>query len=221
MLLMLFRLVAPMNHSAYILDLSQRILFSGKARSWIKLSMLVLSMLIVAKPSFASSLNEIAFEPKVQLTLDALNLPFLNRLEVLRTQGEVGWSNLKEIIFSSQAPYTAKWNAITILPYLRKDESREILLICLKRKEWYYRSSALLALSRTSRTDALQWAEQLLRDSALVVRSQAVSVIGEIGDHSNLPLLRKELSHPRNFRKGQSLWIRHQIEEVIASLEQQ
>lgn len=84
-------------------------------------------------------------------------------------------------------------------------------------KEWFVRNFALLTLAKENPTQARDRALQILaQDPALVVRSAAVKVLQQHSDRVVREALWSEFHRARNQRKGQSLWIRGQILEVLA-----
>lgn len=125
---------------------------------------------------------------------------------------------LREIIFSEKSPYPARWQAVTFLAYVPGNEGFKILDACQKSKIWFLKNASLLAMEERDKKSALKWAKRMLHDEALVVRSQATTVLGRLGDKEGIELLWKELYQDRNFRGNQSLWIRRQIVESLARL---
>ncbi len=84
-------------------------------------------------------------------------------------------------------------------------------------KEWYMRNATLVALEKINVNHAIDEAQVLLKDKALVVRSAAVDVLASRYNRENRNLLAEELSKPYNFSRKQSLWIRSKIFNVIAA----
>ena len=64
---------------------------------------------------------------------------------------------------------------------------------------------------------AIDEAQILLKDKALVVRSAAVDVLASRYNIENRNILADELSKPYNFSRKQSLWIRSKIFNIIAA----
>ncbi len=86
-----------------------------------------------------------------------------------------------------------------------------------RHKDWYMRNAALVALEKINVNHAMEEAQLLLKDKALVVRSAAVDVIARRYTIQNRDLLVAELNQPYNFKKKNSLWIRPQIFNIIAA----
>ncbi len=84
-------------------------------------------------------------------------------------------------------------------------------------KDWYMRNAAMIALLKINPVEAMIEAKKLLRDKALVVRSAAVDVMGRNLTSEHKKILAEELNKTYNFHKKNSLWIRKQIIEKLAS----
>ena len=78
------------------------------------------------------------------------------------------------------------------------------------------RNAALVALKEVNPAQSQKLAQKLLKDKALVVRSAAVTVLEANITPEVRDLLWDELNQSYNFKGSQSLWIRHQIVEVLA-----
>lgn len=171
---------------------------------------------------FFSARSSVEISPQIDnarsLVITALKLPIRNRVQALQSQGSDAIAQLKNIVLSRRQPYELRWRAVTVLPMIAGEQSLDFLEQCLKHKSWFIRSAGLVAVKRVNQDKALFWAHKLLNDHALVVRSQAVEVMHHIGDPSSRKFLWDELYQARNFRGGQSLWIRRQIVEALVDL---
>jgi hypothetical protein len=79
------------------------------------------------------------------------------------------------------------------------------------------RNASLLALQKININHAVEKAQVLITDKALVVRSASVDILAQKFTRENRDLLALELSKPYNFSKKQSLWIRSKIFNLISS----
>jgi HEAT repeat protein len=120
-------------------------------------------------------------------------------------------SDARSTNLSAQTRWAAMHEALkedlALVPEIKKD---------LKSKDWVLRTAAMSALNQFSTKDGQNAAKQLLSDKALVVRSSAVEILST--DFTlNRSLLWSEIHQKRNFRKGQSLWIRGQIAKKLSA----
>jgi HEAT repeat protein len=152
-------------------------------------------------------------------TREALALSMGSRIEALRAQGPQGYRNLLAIMFDDRASMQARWKATTAVGRLGAQLSEPELERAYRRKEWFMRSAALVAMRNVNKERALSWAHALLSDRALVVRAAAVDAIDEIRSPASVPLLWKRLYSSDNYNQGDSLWIRRRIAEALARLE--
>ena len=152
-------------------------------------------------------------------TREALALSMGSRLDALRAQGPQGYRNLVATMFDVRAPMATRWKATTAVGRIGGDLSAPELERAYRRKEWFMRSAALLAMKNVDKPRALAWAKSLLSDRALVVRSAAVDALADLGDSSSAPALWSKLWSRENFNQGDSLWIRRRMVETLARLE--
>lgn len=82
--------------------------------------------------------------------------------------------------------------------------------------KWHVRSSALLQIEKKNKHKALDLARGLLKDPALLVRSQAVRIVGQSLNPADIQLLIDQLDATHNFHRGQSLFIRREILKLVA-----
>lgn len=169
----------------------------------------------VKKKAVSASLVKVSMAD----TKEALELPMIERLSVLRTQGKTGYKNLTTVMFDRKAEMEDRWRAVTAAARIGGRDSLPELSRAVRSEEWFMRNAALVAASNVDRGQALSWARQLMNDKALVVRAAAVEVIKNQRDMSSSTLLWEKLHAKENFRGNQSLFIRRQIVEALASLE--
>lgn len=151
----------------------------------------------------------------IEAALTALQLPAGNRAQALRQQ-ENGLQTLKLIVKNSDQPLTVRWRAMTSLGKVYPKKSLRFLIKQTHSKEWFHRNAALLALKSASPRLAIKTSLRLLKDPALVVRTAAVQTLAELNAQGAREKLWKSLNDKQNFRKGQSLWIRHHIMKTLA-----
>lgn len=111
-----------------------------------------------------------------------------------------------------------RWRAVTTMGELNSKYFLPDLERALQSREWFMRNAALIAILNQPREVALKWSRQLLRDSALMVRTQAVRNLIGLDGYEAEPELWQEIWHKRNFRKNESLWIRAHIAEALARM---
>ncbi|MGE0529157.1 MAG: HEAT repeat domain-containing protein, partial [Bdellovibrionales bacterium] len=116
----------------------------------------------------------------------------------------------------SKAPLKLRWRAVTTMGKLDPEGFRGPLDAALTSPEWFMRNAALIALKHGDRERALTWSTRLLRDPALLVRTQAVRNLIDLDAREAEPILWQQLYDKRNFRKGESLWIRRHLAEAVA-----
>jgi len=93
--------------------------------------------------------------------------------------------------------------------------SSEQLVQAIQSPKWHVRSSALLQLEKLDQKKALEVARVLIKDPALLVRSQAVRVLSKSSLEEDRAILIDQLYRPENFHKGQSLFIRREILKAL------
>lgn len=118
---------------------------------------------------------------------------------------------------STKNPMSMRWQALVNAADIATFEQIEEIKAFTKNKDWYMRNAALVALDKINVNHAMEEAQLLLKDKALVVRSAAVDVLSKRYTRENRNLMALELSKPYNFAGKQSLWIRSKIFNVIAA----
>lgn len=155
----------------------------------------------------------------VEMTKSALGLPMANRLQALQEQGPQGYRNLVSIMFNEAMSMDARWRAVTAAGRIGGELSKPELEKALKNKDWFMRNAGLIAMANIDRAQGTRWARELLSDKALVVRAAAVDTLVDLKDASSTALLWEKLYSKENYKGKQSLFIRRQIVEALASLE--
>lgn len=148
--------------------------------------------------------------------LEVLRLPSENRRMVLNGRGEKYYQSFITVAFDEAKPMSLRWRALMAAAETNKDKATGDLLKASAHKDWYMRNAALVALGEVNPEEGEKLAQKLLKDKALVVRSAAVGVLEKSRSQSVRDLLWQELNQSYNFKNSQSLWIRHQIVEVLA-----
>lgn len=131
-------------------------------------------------------------------------------------QQTASFTQLQEIAFNKQRNYEDRWKALMEIVEKYPDGAESTLSLAAQEPEWFMKNAALVGLEKINSPQRFKIAQSLLVDKALVVRSQAVQVLTQHRDPETRKMLWTELEHPRNFKKKQSLWIRHQIVEHLA-----
>ncbi|MEN0058417.1 MAG: HEAT repeat domain-containing protein [Bdellovibrio sp.] len=149
-------------------------------------------------------------------TIEVLKLPSENRKLVIKEQSEKYYKNFIVLAFDEAQPMGTRWRALMAAAEARGADSTPDLLKAGEHKKWYMRNAAVVALAEVEFEQAEKLAQKLLKDKALVVRSAAVEVLRKNLSPSARELLWEELNQSYNFKNSQSLWIRHQIVEVLA-----
>ncbi|WP_295903708.1 HEAT repeat domain-containing protein [uncultured Bdellovibrio sp.] len=148
--------------------------------------------------------------------VEVLKLPSENRRMVIQGQGDKYYQNFISVAFNEEQPMNIRWRALMAAAEARGEKSTPDLLKASSHKYWYMRNAALVALSEVNPSQGEKLAQKLLKDKALVVRSAAVGVLEKSSSGDVRDLLWEELNQGYNFKNAQSLWIRHQIVEVLA-----
>ena len=148
-----------------------------------------------------------------------LKLPKHNRKIVLK--GRYNPKDLYQVAMSDRYSLQVRWRAVTSLGFVYEASSVEYLKRLLVHKKWFLRNSATLAVQYIKRKDAVKLLRERLIDKSLVVRTSAVQIIKKIGAIELEEDLWKSLSDSKNFKKGQSLWVRRYIVGALASFSRQ
>lgn len=174
------------------------------------------SLMVVGLSSSAFAVGAKPSSSTLTSALEVLNLPGENRRMVVQGQGDKYYQNFIEVAFNENQPMSLRWRALMAAAEARGEKSTKDLLKAGTHKHWYMRNAALVALSEVNPLQGEKLAQKLLKDKALVVRSAAVGVLEKSSSGDVRDLLWEELNQGYNFKNSQSLWIRHQIVEVLA-----
>ncbi|KHD88355.1 MAG: hypothetical protein OM95_09435 [Bdellovibrio sp. ArHS] len=181
-----------------------------------------MSKILVASIVFAglsSSTFAVAAKPSsstLTSAMEVLKLPSENRRMAIHSQGDKHYSHFISVAFSESQPMSLRWRALMAAAEARGEKATPDLLKAGTHKQWYMRNAALVALTEVNPLQGQKLAMQLLKDKALVVRSAAVNALEKNVSSETRDLLWEELNQKYNFKNSQSLWIRHQIVEVLA-----
>lgn len=118
---------------------------------------------------------------------------------------------------NAKNPMSMRWQALVSAAEVANYTQIEDIKAFVKNKDWYMRNAALIALDKINVNHAIEEAQVLLKDKALVVRSAAVDILAKRYTRENRNLMAIELSKPYNFAGKQSLWIRAKIFNIIAN----
>lgn len=130
-------------------------------------------------------------------------------------------SALEKDVFSEVIPFQERWKLVSEVAEMKSPKKAEMFLVkCLESKKWFLQSSALKQLRKRNPELSLFYADKLLKSSkALVVRSEAVEILSNLGGPNHTKVLWQALKQQKNFKGTKSLWIRPQIVKTIYKLE--
>lgn len=148
--------------------------------------------------------------------IELLKLPGENRRMVVQVQGEKHYHNFVALAFNESQPMALRWKALMAAAEARGTKATSDLLKAGGASQWFMRNAALIALSEVNPEQGQRLAQKLIKDKALVVRSAAVGVLEKSASAEVRDLLWDELNQKYNFKNSESLWIRHQIVDVLA-----
>lgn len=144
--------------------------------------------------------------------------PMNERLKEFEKQPEKTYKFLPTTAFDQTQSLQIRWRAITTMGRLDPIHFQKDLEKALQSTDWYLRNAALIAILNVPRDVALKWSTQMLKDPALMVRTQAVRNLVGINATEAEPILWQQIWDKRNFRGQQSLWIRAHMAEALARL---
>lgn len=146
-----------------------------------------------------------------------LNLPLENRRQVLLEDRARASVILKNLVLSDKEGMRIRWAAlITLARVAREDISRPVIISALRHPEWFLRNAGLLAMEMIDPSMSLWWADHLLDDPSLLVRTAGVDLIRRQKAQSYKWRLLEKLNDSDSFHKNNSLWIRHHIIQALA-----
>jgi HEAT repeat protein len=156
-----------------------------------------------------------AMPTSLQITLEK---PMSQRIIEIRKDPKHAYPKLIETAFDSKQQLRLRWRALTTMGkvdalYFQKELER-----ALKSREWFIRNAALIAILNADRSTAVKWSTEMLKDSSLMVRTQAVRNLVGLEAKESEPALWRELWNRQNFRKKESLWIRAHVAEALARI---
>lgn len=151
-------------------------------------------------------------EQKLKLVRMALQQPNKESLRLLK---KMPWAvkSMTQLALNPEVKIEERWSSLISIGRLAPQSP--FLEQAVQHTEWFMRNAALLALTQGPRDRALRWSRKLLDDPALVVRTAAVKTIRRLKANEMESLLWKDLNSPKNFKKGESLWIRKHIVETL------
>lgn len=126
------------------------------------------------------------------------------------------YNNLKATAFSKTASLNERWSALQEMGRGDFEWFKKDLEKALQAKEWFVRNAALIAIQSGKKEFVKKWSERLLFDKALVVRTQAIKNLLEIGSNDSSEEIFKALNHKINFRGNYSLWVRPYLAQALA-----
>lgn len=138
------------------------------------------------------------------------------RIALLHSAGKPAFEELKKIAFDQNATLQDRWRAITAMGQIDSRGALKTLETAMVSREWFVRNAALIAMTHGPREKSLEWANRLLSDKALVVRTAAVQTIDKLGGKELSPELWNKLNAKENFRGTHSLWIRRHIVRALS-----
>lgn len=147
-----------------------------------------------------------------------LGKPMPERLETLRKSPPSVYEQLAKTAFDTNQNLQIRWRAITTMGPLNAHHFQRDLEKALKSKEWFLRNAGLIAILSAPRDVALKWSMDLLKDSSLMVRTQAVRNLVGLDAREAEAVLWGEMWDKKNFRGSESLWIRAHIAEALARM---
>ncbi len=160
-----------------------------------------------------------AVQPQVlQQTIVALRQPVEDRISALKNQGDAGFEALKQLAFDPNQALQLRWRSLTMLPRVNALKAEAPLAQAAQSSEWFMRNAALVAMEHTQRAFTLKWAEKLLDDPALVVRTAAVQTLTAIHGTEKKDILFQKLYSSENFHRGNSLWVRKHIAKALQQM---
>lgn len=149
--------------------------------------------------------------------VDILEMPSHNREEVFsQLSGKLNWQEYFELVQDSQQSMKIRWRGMMALVRIDKKKAEKELPKFIENKSWYIRNAALIALNEFDPSLSAKYAEKLISDPALVVRSAAVDILKHNMNQQRRDLLWEEFHQARNIHGKSNLWIRSQILEILA-----
>ena len=146
-----------------------------------------------------------------------LSLPLENRRQVLLEDRAKASVILKDLVFSGKEGMQIRWAAlITLARVSSVNVSRSVIVSALRHPQWFLRNAGLLAMEMVDPAMSLWWADRLLDDPSLLVRTASVDLIRRQKAQSYKWRLLEKLNAADSFYKDSSLWIRRHIIQALA-----
>lgn len=150
-----------------------------------------------------------------------LEKPMPERIGEVRKDPKHAYPALIETAFDPKRNLRLRWRALTTMGKVDALYFKKELEKALKSRDWFMRNAALIAVLNADRATAVKWSTESLKDSSLMVRTQAVRNLVGLEAKESEEALWRELWSRQNFRKKESLWIRAHIAEALARLADQ
>lgn len=147
---------------------------------------------------------------------NVLNQNMLERVAEFKRRGSAAREFLRLTAQRRDASLNLRWRAITTMGRLDPVGYRSDLEKALRSNEWFVRNAAAIAIRNAGRDTAVSWSTRLLRDPALVVRTQAVRNLIDLDARETDSILWKMLFDKVNFRGDDGLWVRAHLAEAVA-----
>jgi HEAT repeat protein len=148
--------------------------------------------------------------------LDILNLPAENRKLAALESDETFFEELRGLSRDPQQSMQVRWRSLMLMSEVKPKASIQELVNATTSSEWFMRNAGLIALEQVQKPKAIELAQDLIKDKALVVRSAAVDVLSRNFSVGLRELFWQELYKKYNFRAEKSLWVRAQILQTLA-----
>ncbi len=150
-----------------------------------------------------------------------LEKPMSERIAEVRKDPKHAYPALIETAFDSKRNLRLRWRALTTMGKVDALYFKKELETALRSRDWFMRNAALIAVLNADRATAVKWSLVSLKDSSLMVRTQAVRNLVGLEAKESEEALWRELWSRQNFRQKESLWIRAHIAEALARLADQ
>ena len=146
-----------------------------------------------------------------------LQLPLENRYSILIQYRKQASLVLRKLILSNKESVRVRWSAlITLARVAHPHVSRPVILLSLRHPRWFLRNAGLLAMEILDPPTSLWWADRLLDDPSLLVRTASVDLIRRQKAKKYKWRLLEKLNESDSFYKNNSLWIRYHIVQTLA-----
>lgn len=145
-----------------------------------------------------------------------LERPIDQRVSAFKNLKDHGYKFLSETAFNKRESLQTRWRALTTMGRLDPAMFAKEIDRALVSPEWFMRNAALIALLSGERPKAVEWSLKLLKDPALIVRTQAVRNLIALNARESESELWAVLYDRRNFKGRESLWIRAHAAEALA-----